>query len=255
MITILFGEDKSKQFLKGLPSLSIRGIFFLSFLIVIAGVIVEILFPFNSSGINDLNDFLGNYLIYIITLLISYKLIFRSFKSAYQLFNSLNFKEVFKDFILICLPFNILILIVSTASLLNDQKRLTELQELSTQPFYPILGNFFNDWIMFTILYLLIGFTEEVLFRGGIYRGLRKKLSKNWAWIISGLIFYIPHWQFSILGLVSIFGLGLINAWYLEYKNNLMVPSLLHYFQNAFSVGLTTFGSLYLAQYILEVYR
>jgi membrane protease YdiL (CAAX protease family) len=253
----LLGEDRSKEFQKNLPNLSLGRILFLGFILSIASSILALLIlaPFNIES-GEMGDLLADFAVQVVILILAFKFIFRSFNELLKLFTSLRILEVIKDFLIIGIPFYLVIFLVSTLNFIIDQKRLLEVQNLLfNQTFEPLFGNFVIDFIAFNIIYVLVAISEEVLFRGGIYRGLRKKISKKLAIIISALIFYIPHWEFSILGVISVFGIAVINAWYLEYKNNLMVPMLIHYFHNAFSIGLTTFGSMYFANYILRAYR
>lgn len=93
------------------------------------------------------------------------------------------------------------------------------------------------------ILYsgILIPIVEELLFRGGIFRVLRKWLAFPWAMIISAVIFGAYHGnlvQFVYAGIC-----GLLLAYLYEKYDTVIVPILSHMVMNIASVVLTQIGT------------
>jgi len=92
-----------------------------------------------------------------------------------------------------------------------------------------------------TFLMLLVFFAscivaplaEEVIYRGIIYRALKKRFSLSAAIIFSSLIFALFHGE--VAGLPSIFFLGVLLAFLFEKYNNLWPSIGLHFFNNFFS--------------------
>ncbi|MBE7016932.1 MAG: CPBP family intramembrane metalloprotease [Ruminococcaceae bacterium] len=85
---------------------------------------------------------------------------------------------------------------------------------------------------------------EEVLFRGALFGGLRKK-SRVWAYILSMVIFALCHvWQYALVAMdwtVLIFVLQYLPAafalaWAYERSNSIWVPIGIHMLINAMSI-------------------
>lgn len=93
------------------------------------------------------------------------------------------------------------------------------------------------------ILYsgILIPIVEEFLFRGLVFRVLRKWLSFPWAMLISAVGFGAYHGnlvQFVYAGIC-----GLLLAYLYEKYNSIVVPILSHMMMNIASVVLTQIGA------------
>lgn len=92
---------------------------------------------------------------------------------------------------------------------------------------------------------LLIGFvvvvlaplSEELVFRGFIYGGLRKRVGKLLALLLTSLAFAVVHFQFHWAMFSQIMLLGIILALIYEKTRSLIVPILAHSLYNLFSVA------------------
>jgi len=89
---------------------------------------------------------------------------------------------------------------------------------------------------VFLALVFIAPITEEVLFRGFMFNGLRSKLSFWPAAVISSGIFAAAHWQLNVGIDVFIMSLGL--AWLYENTKTLWSPILLHMLKNAIAFVL-----------------
>lgn len=93
------------------------------------------------------------------------------------------------------------------------------------------------------IKFIIVGFVEEIVFRGWGYTALRQKISEKNAVILSTLVFVILHWpayfirlglyhSFDFLGLISqsivVFLLGMIFCHLLKKSNSLLNPIIAH---------------------------
>lgn len=97
------------------------------------------------------------------------------------------------------------------------------------------------------VLYLLVGFiavflapvSEELIFRAGIYRFLKHRLSPLLALIISALLFSALH--FNVNSFLPLFTLGLLFGRAYERTGNILVPILFHALFNLNTVLLVRF--------------
>ncbi|MEE9311532.1 MAG: type II CAAX endopeptidase family protein [Planctomycetota bacterium] len=100
-------------------------------------------------------------------------------------------------------------------------------------------GFLFKRYDLGTALAVIVAFPvlEEIWFRGLLYSGIRKDLGRNWALIMSALIFGFAHG--SALPLNQLLG-GLVFAWAFEQHRGLLAPTLLHMLGNGalFGAGL-----------------
>lgn len=78
--------------------------------------------------------------------------------------------------------------------------------------------------------------TEEILFRGFLFKGLRKKLSFVPAAFISGALFALAHYQINVGIDVFIMSIGL--AWLYENTGSIWAPILMHMLKNALAFVL-----------------
>jgi len=77
---------------------------------------------------------------------------------------------------------------------------------------------------------------EEFIFRGLLFRGLRRDLPLPWAAVASAAVFAIIH---PSLGVVPVFGLGLAAAIAYERTGWLLAPVLAHAVYNGVVVLLS----------------
>ncbi|MCF6228379.1 MAG: CPBP family intramembrane metalloprotease [Planctomycetes bacterium] len=100
-------------------------------------------------------------------------------------------------------------------------------------------GFLFKRYDFGTALAVIIAFPvlEEIWFRGLLYSGIRKDLGRNWALVMSALIFGFAHG--AALPLNQLLG-GLVFAWAFEKRRGLLAPTLLHMLGNGvlFGAGL-----------------
>lgn len=93
-------------------------------------------------------------------------------------------------------------------------------------------------WLVFASLVLLPAFVEEVLTRGLLYTGLRSKLPKLLAAVITSLLFAAAHLQFgsgeALLWIAAIdtFVLSMILAYLREKTDSLWPPIMVHMAKN-----------------------
>ncbi|MBD3230938.1 MAG: CPBP family intramembrane metalloprotease [Candidatus Lokiarchaeota archaeon] len=88
------------------------------------------------------------------------------------------------------------------------------------------------------ILSLLVGLTEESIFRGYIQQKLNESYKSIWSILITALLFAAIHmprmiFELGILGLVGLFSftqLGIIFGYYRKYLNNMTGVIILHAF-------------------------
>ena len=90
-------------------------------------------------------------------------------------------------------------------------------------------------WLIVTAI-VVAPFLEEILFRGFIFTGFRKKYGWVNAMLISAALFAVNHFQ--IVGLITYFLLGCILA-YLRHASKSLWPSIfVHMVINGVSTGL-----------------
>lgn len=83
---------------------------------------------------------------------------------------------------------------------------------------------------------VLAPLTEELLFRGCLYRFLKSKLPLVFALLLSGVLFALVH--FNLLSLLPLFFLGVILAYAYERTGSIKVPILIHGIFNANTIML-----------------
>src|SRR5690606_7792760 len=101
------------------------------------------------------------------------------------------------------------------------------------------------------IAVVLAPVTEEIVFRGALFRSLRPRMGVWPAALLSSLIFAFIHVEVVTsqpLALVGLFLLGMVFAIGLQKSGSLLVPILAHAVFNATSIGLAI-----LAERVLDV--
>lgn len=166
-------------------------------------------------------------------------------------FTSLSFRDVIKHVFFISLFFYIIIFTVTIIGLLNDPQATNEIlisfkNESSTKP----LVNLYVDMLIYISIWLLVGFGEEVFFRGIVYRVFRKNLGIVLSIIISTAIFALSHFPSDIFSVVVLALFGIVTAWYYEYKNNLLTISIFHLLYDLIMAGTLTYLAAVTANYL-----
>jgi uncharacterized protein len=94
---------------------------------------------------------------------------------------------------------------------------------------------------------LMAPLIEEVVFRGVLFQGLKRRFGLWPAALISGLLFAIVHVEVQqpIYSLALLF-LGVFLGWTMHRFGTLLVPLVAHATFNAISVGLTIVGARFL---------
>lgn len=160
-------------------------------------------------------------------------------------FSSLSVKNVIKDTsILILISFS-LSLLLNIVYFTNPGK--SEISNLLAN--YNGLANFFSLNIFYFSQWVLVGVSEEIIFRAGIYRGLRSVLNKYISLIVAALIFVLMH-ELHFISSTFVFFSAIIAAIYFEKRNNLIPLILLHILQDMYIAGTT----LYLSAYIVSLF-
>lgn len=99
-----------------------------------------------------------------------------------------------------------------------------------------------KELILSISLFIIVSFTEEVLFRGYILKNLMTSFNKYVALIISSILFAIAHGinpNIDLLSLINIFLAGIILGLTFIHTKNLWFPIALHLSWNLFQ---TVFG-------------
>lgn len=111
----------------------------------------------------------------------------------------------------------------------------------------PLLSPQFSVYtISFLILFILVGFSEEMFFRGYIMSTLASRGNKKWViYVVSALIFSIAHGlnpNVSILGLINIAVVGVLFAYMFFATNSLWLPIGYHITWNYFQGNVFGFA-------------
>jgi len=128
--------------------------------------------------------------------------------------------------------------IVSAANLLNRAIVSADKDELQDY-----LARFLgeegaaHDPFVWMCIVVAIPITEEIVFRGALYGGLRRILPPAVAMLISGALFGALHDGVAMLPTAT---LGVLLAWLYERTGSLTTPCLVHVLQNGFTLVLAT---------------
>ncbi|QUW21452.1 CPBP family intramembrane metalloprotease [Sporosarcina sp. Marseille-Q4063] len=100
--------------------------------------------------------------------------------------------------------------------------------------------------ISFLILFILVGFSEEMFFRGYVMSTMASRGNKKWVvYVASALIFSIAHGlnpNVSILGLINIAVVGILFAYMFYATNSLWLPIGYHIMWNYFQGNVFGFA-------------
>jgi uncharacterized protein len=100
--------------------------------------------------------------------------------------------------------------------------------------------------ISFLFLFILVGFSEEMFFRGYVMSTMASRGNKKWViYVASALIFSIAHGlnpNVSILGLINIAVVGILFAYMFYATNSLWLPIGYHIMWNYFQGNVFGFA-------------
>lgn len=166
----------------------------------------------------------------------------------YEKFNKLWLLLIIPIGIFSCIGFNNVVMMI--AELAQDFiDYIIDLLDLDFN--YDIFGAFnetsemiYSGGLVMQIISTCIGapLAEELLFRGLIYRRLRKIMTITPAMLISSLIFGIIHG--NIIQAIYAFLIGMICAYIYEKFKNIWAPIILHATANTFAVISTYFAGV-----------
>ncbi len=258
LIETLFGSNKSADFLNSTPKLSLRKlgsilikIFILViFLPMLLGRLI-MLIGINSYSKNELTQSLVfMFLFYSSMIIFSYKYFYSSFAKLRVHLTSLRFADVLKHAIILIVTIAILSYIINVIGFIFNPSDIEEalniFKESSSQ------NTNYAEIIIFPLLVTLVGFGEEMLFRAGIYRTLRKNSSMIISSISASLFFILLH-PIHITKYIVIYMISICYCYYFEYKNNLLTIIIAHTIQNLVIAGIVLFSSAYTANFILNI--
>lgn len=83
----------------------------------------------------------------------------------------------------------------------------------------------FLSLVVFTPLY------EELIFRGVLFKGLRRKLPFWWSAVLTSIVFGIAHLQWNVA--VDVFALSLILCYLMEKSGSVVPAMVLHALKNS----------------------
>jgi len=158
-------------------------------------------------------------------------------KKKYSLFPSgISFKWFFVSFLL-----GLFVVIVGgglselLSGFLNIEKSSINKQLLS--------DNLWLNILQFKIVAsLLVPITEELIFRGLIFKFIRQHKGFIFSVIISSLVFSVLH--FSLEMLPFTFVLGVVTAFAFEKTNSLVYPILIHMLVNGLASSILLYSSI-----------
>lgn len=98
----------------------------------------------------------------------------------------------------------------------------------------------------FLILFILVGYFEELFFRGYIIKTMASRGNKKWViYVVSALLFSIAHGvnpNVSVFGLINIAFIGLLFSYMFDVTKSLMLPIGYHITWNFFQGNVFGFA-------------
>ncbi len=98
-------------------------------------------------------------------------------------------------------------------------------------------GNILGMILLTLFAVVLAPISEELLFRGCLYRFLKSKTNIPFAFLISGTLFSLMHANLATF--VPLMVIGILLAYLYEEEGNILVPMCFHACFNAFSLLMT----------------
>jgi len=115
-----------------------------------------------------------------------------------------------------------------------------KLLNLITQP------DFNSFTISFLIMFILVGFFEEMFFRGYVMQTMASRQNKKWMiYLVSAVVFSVAHGanpNVSIIGLLNIVFVGLLFAYMFDRTKSLWLPIGYHITWNYFQGSVFGFA-------------
>jgi len=95
-----------------------------------------------------------------------------------------------------------------------------------------------SDPFVWLCIVVVLPITEEIIFRGALYGGLRRMVPPWLAMGCAGILFGLMHDGASVLPVAT---LGILLAWTYERTGSLKVPCLLHGLHNGFTLAVAAY--------------
>ncbi len=173
-------------------------------------------------------------------------------KKQYRLFPFLPF---LRDFLVLLVIDFLLLYLFIIADYFVSPDHLREGREMWREIFSgvsntpPLTSNPVLDVILSLTVFSLVGLTEELVFKGGIYRLLRTKFKKLTALVTYSAIFTLFHFSdlksFFSFPILALFLSSVISGYYYERRNNLLPNTLVHAVHDFIGAGLILLAAVY----------
>jgi uncharacterized protein len=114
------------------------------------------------------------------------------------------------------------------------------------QALQDVVGGGMDALLAVVLAVVLAPVVEELVFRGALHQGLRRRTGFWPAAVLSSAIFAVVHVEVvasSPVFLVQLFLLGVLFAWLLERTGNLLAPVVAHLAFNGISMGLAVLAA------------
>ena len=114
------------------------------------------------------------------------------------------------------------------------------------QALQDVVGGGMDALLAVVLAVVLAPVVEELVFRGALHQGLRRRAGFWPAAVLSSAIFAVVHVEVvasSPVFLVQLFLLGVLFAWLLERTGNLLAPVVAHLVFNGISMGLAVLAA------------
>ncbi|MGB9673302.1 MAG: lysostaphin resistance A-like protein [Anaerolineales bacterium] len=159
----------------------------------------------------------------------------RSFRSLGLHFNHNPVMEILVGFILAGLMMSVIYILEWSGGLIEFKGFVWQYQKFS---------NFTSSLLKTLLLFILVGWTEELLSRGYHLQNLTEGLNKTWGIILTSSIFALLHLGnpgFTIMAIVGLFLSGLFFCYAFYQRKNLWLPIGLHIGWNFFEGSIFGF--------------
>lgn len=113
----------------------------------------------------------------------------------------------------------------------------TPLQAQTRQLIASMSSDWLNQIILFLVIVVFAAIIEEVLFRGLLQNGLKRRVGPYWAIVLAGLIFAAVHMQPLAFPVLAVIGMAFGYLYHLT--GSLRVTISLHMINNAAALLLT----------------
>jgi uncharacterized protein len=94
--------------------------------------------------------------------------------------------------------------------------------------------------LLFVVIVLIAPITEEIMFRGFLFRGLvRRPSHAPYAIVLISLAFAVIHQQYDLIGLTQVFVMALILGFARYFSGSTILTMLMHMFANFIAMAET----------------